>query len=26
MKILQQKTEGRADNKTLSSGVMQRLS
>ncbi|MEE2808060.1 MAG: GatB/YqeY domain-containing protein [Verrucomicrobiota bacterium] len=26
MKILQQKTEGRVDNKTLSSGVMQRLS
>ena len=26
MKILQQKTEGRVDNKTLSSGVIQRLS
>jgi len=26
MKTLQQKTEGRVDNKTLSSGVMQRLS
>lgn len=25
MKILQQKTEGRVDNKTLSAGVMQRL-